>query len=391
MGARAVPQNNRAGNRMKDRKEKYGVITPFFGKDFDDAFARFLSQTDKISSFANSFVPEGEDGKRVLLNYIASVKDNIHSYSDFIKLLTMGIFVPAVLSSTSDGYSESGAEKLEQDKAYLFISNHRDIVLDCTMIDYGLFRNGKQVCQMAFGDNLIANPFIGDLLRLNGGIIVKRNLPMREKYLETIRLSEYFVDTIKEDNCSIWVAQKSGRSKDGIDETHPAIIKMLYLSKKHSGISFCDLINDLRIVPVSVSYQYNPNDINLGREEVITLRDGNYSKKKYEDTISMMKGIRGYKGKIHVAFGTPLEGVFERPEDVAREIDRQIHLSYMLWDTNYYAYDLMEGGSRFKDKYASFDTASFDSRLAHLSDDVRSFVLNSYANPVREALKEKEL
>ena len=319
---------------MKDRKEKYGDITPFFGKDFDDAFARFLSQTDKISSFANSFVPAGEDGKRVLLNYIASVKDNIHSYSDFIKLLTMGIFVPAVLSSTSDGYSESGAEKLDPDKAYLFISNHRDIVLDCTMIDYGLFRNGKQVCQMAFGDNLIANPFIGDLLRLNGGIIVKRNLPMREKYLETIRLSEYFVDTIKEDNCSIWVAQKSGRSKDGIDETHPAIIKMLYLSKKHSGISFCDLINDLRIVPVSVSYQYNPNDINMGREEVI---------------------------------------------------------SYMLWDTNYYAYDLMEGGSQFKDKYASFDTASFDSRLAHLSDDVRSFVLNSYANPVREALKEKEL
>ena len=172
--------------------------------------------------------------------------------------------------------------------------------------------------------------------------------------------------------------------------TSPAVASVLF-PEKHSGISFCDLINDLRIVPVSVSYQYNPNDINMGREEVITLRDGNYSKKKYEDTISMMKGIRGYKGKIHVAFGTPLEGVFERPEDVAREIDRQIHLSYMLWDTNYYAYDLMEGGSRFKDKYSSFDTASFDSRLAHLSDDVRSFVLNSYANPVREALKEKEL
>lgn len=375
---------------MKDRDVKYGDITPFFGEDFEKAFARFLSQTDKIASFANSFVPEGEDGKKILINYINSVKDKVHSYTDFQSLLTMGIFSPAVLRNTSDGFSTSGAENIDPDKAYLYVSTHRDIVLDCTLMDYALFLNKKPMCQMAFGDNLIANPFIGDLLRLNGGIIVKRNLPMREKYLETIRLSEYFVDTIIEDNYSIWVAQKSGRSKDGIDDTHPAIIKMLYLSKKGTGISFNELINRLRIVPTAISYQYNPNDINMSREEVKTIREGHYDKRKYEDTISMMKGIRGYKGKIHVSFGKPLEGDFERPEDVAREIDRQIHLNYKLWDTNYFAYDYLESSSRFKDEYKDFDTERFLSLFAHLHDDVRTFVLNSYANPVREALKEKE-
>ena len=375
---------------MKDRDVKYGDITPFFGEDFEKAFARFLSQTDKIASFANSFVPEGEDGKKILINYINSVKDKVHSYTDFQGLLTMGIFSPAVLRNTSDGFTTSGAENIDPDKAYLYVSTHRDIVLDCTLMDYALFLNKKPMCQMAFGDNLIANPFIGDLLRLNGGIIVKRNLPMREKYLETIRLSEYFVDTIIEDNYSIWVAQKSGRSKDGIDDTHPAIIKMLYLSKKGTGISFTELINRLRIVPTAISYQYNPNDINMSREEVKTIREGHYDKRKYEDTISMMKGIRGYKGKIHVSFGKPLEGDFERPEDVAREIDRQIHLNYKLWDTNYFAYDYLESSSRFKDEYKDFDTERFLSLFAHLHDDVRTFVLNSYANPVREALKEKE-
>lgn len=376
---------------MKDRDEKYHDITPYFGKDFDDAFKRFVAQTDKIASFADSFVPKGTDGKKILLDYIDSVKDGVHSYVDFLKLLTMGIFSPAVLANTSDGFSSSGAENIDSDKAYLFISTHRDIVLDCTMIDHALFTNGKPMCQMAFGDNLILNPFVEDLLRLNGGIIVKRNLPMREKYLETIRLSEYFVDTIVEDNYSIWVAQKSGRSKDGIDETHPAIIKMLYLSKKGSGISFKDLINKLRIVPTAVSYQYNPNDINMSREEVRTMQEGKYNKRKYEDLISMMKGIRGYKGKIHVSFGKPIEGEYCRPEDVAREIDRQIHLNYKLWDTNYFAYDYLEKSDRFKDEYKDFDSAKFLNHYAHLRPEVRDFVLNSYANPVREALKEKEL
>ncbi len=372
---------------MKDREEKYHDITPFFGQEFDEAFFRFLSQTDKIAKFADSFVSEGEDGKKILLGYIDQVKDRIHSYTDFQNELTMRVFIPAVISNTATGYDVSGIENIEDDKAYLYISTHRDIVLDCTLIDYSLFRHNKPMCQMAFGDNLIQNPFIGDLLRLNGGIIVRRNLPMKEKYIETVRLSDYMAETVIGDGYSVWLAQRSGRSKDGIDETHPAIIKMLYLAPRRNKMKFPELISKLRIVPTAVSYQYNPNDINMGREEVKTIHDGAYEKKKYEDTISMIKGIRGFKGGIHVSFGKPLEGHYETPEEVAKAIDREIHRIYKLWDTNYFAYDYLERTVRFKEHYKDFDTEKFLSRIAHLHDDVKAFVLNSYANPVREFLK----
>ena len=226
---------------------------------------------------------------------------------------------------------------------------------------------------------------------MNGGIIIKRNLPMREKYLESIRISEYFVETVSEENKSIWVAQKSGRSKDGRDLTQSAIIKMLYLSKKKEGCSFSELIKKCNIVPVAISYQYDPNDINKGREEVTKEHnDGKYEKKKYEDLISMVKGLRCQKGQVHVSIGNPLEGEYNTPEEVAAAIDREIHLNYRLFDTNYLAYDVLEGGDRFKDHYATLDRNEFLSKFAHLSEDVRSFVLNTYANPVRMMLEAKQ-
>ena len=225
---------------------------------------------------------------------------------------------------------------------------------------------------------------------MNGGIIIKRNLPMREKYLESIRISEYFVETVSEENKSIWVAQKSGRSKDGKDLTQSAIIKMLYLSKKREGYSFSELMKKCNIVPVAISYQYDPNDINKGREEVTKEHnDGKYEKKKYEDLISMVKGLRCQKGHVHVAIGDPLEGEYNTPEEVAEAIDNQIHLNYRLFDTNYLSYDVLEGGDRFKEFYSSLDKDEFLSRFVHLSEDVRNFVLNTYANPVRMMLQAK--
>ena len=246
------------------------------------------------------------------------------------------------------------------------------------------------LCEMAVGDNLMVNQMVEDLFRMNGGIIIKRNLPMREKYLESIRISEYFVETVSEENKSIWVAQKSGRSKDGKDLTQSAIIKMLYLSKKREGYSFSELMKKCNIVPVAISYQYDPNDINKGREEVTKEHnDGKYEKKKYEDLISMVKGLRCQKGNVHVSIGDPLDGEYNSPEEVAEAIDRQIHLNYHLFDTNYLSYDVLEGGERFKDFYSSLDKDEFLSRFSHLSEDVRSFVLNTYANPVRMMLQAK--
>ena len=371
-----------------DRK-KYEDIEPYRGERFEKAKANFMARKEFIGAFA--YMLSGDfSSVEPMVNAIERALLDVHSYDDFQHKVTAGYFIPAIIDKTTTGFSVSGGEKLQKDKGYLFISNHRDIILDCTLLDYALKSMNLPLCEMAVGDNLMVNQMVEDLFRMNGGIIIKRNLPMREKYLESIRISEYFVETVSEENKSIWVAQKSGRSKDGKDLTQSAIIKMLYLSKKREGYSFSELMKKCNIVPVAISYQYDPNDINKGREEVTKEHnDGKYEKKKYEDLISMVKGLRCQKGNVHVSIGDPLDGEYNSPEEVAEAIDRQIHLNYHLFDTNYLSYDVLEGGERFKDFYSSLDKDEFLSRFSHLSEDVRSFVLNTYANPVRMMLQAK--
>lgn len=371
-------------------RTKYEDIQPYRGERFEKAKVNLMDKKEFIGAFA--YMLTGNFASiEPMVGAIEKALVDVHSYDDFQHKVTAGFFIPAILENSTTGFSVSGGDNLDKNKGYLFISNHRDIILDCTLLDYALKQKNLPLCEMAVGDNLMVNQLVEDLFRMNGGIIIKRNLPMREKYLESIRISEYFVETVSEENKSIWVAQKSGRSKDGRDLTQSAIIKMLYLSKKKEGCSFSELIKKCNIVPVAISYQYDPNDINKGREEVTKEHnDGKYEKKKYEDLISMVKGLRCQKGQVHVSIGNPLDGEYNTPEEVAAAIDREIHLNYRLFDTNYLAYDVLEGGDRFKDHYATLDRNEFLSKFAHLSEDVRSFVLNTYANPVRMMLEAKQ-
>ena len=369
---------------------KYRDIAPYRGDDFKAAIQRLLDGVEYLGEFISLL--SGSDDEQKTLEYTSLIMHNISKvtdYDSFLRNITAGLFIPTVIKRTMTEFTASGAENLDPKRGYLFISNHRDIILDCALLDYALLLADRQLCEMAFGDNLIINQFTEDLFRLNGGVVIRRELPMREKYLESIRISEYFVDVVTEMNKPIWVAQKSGRSKDGIDETQPAIIKMLYLSKKGSGISFQELINSMNIVPVAVSYEYDPNDINKGREEILRkAHDGAYEKKRYEDLISMARGMKCQKGRVHMTIGKPLHGDFADANEVAREIDRQIHLGYKLWDTNLFAYSYLENDNRFASDLSGFDGDAFLARFSHLSPDVRDFVLNSYANPVRMAIKE---
>ena len=370
--------------------DEYRDIAPYWGKDFEDAKQRLIDNKEYLASFL-SLLGGNDDAERTKA-YLDGVFEGIarsRTYPDFHTMVTAGVLIPTVIARTMTSFTASGAENLDPGKGYLFISNHRDIIMDCALLDYALLIAHRPLCEMAFGDNLIINQFTEDLFRLNGGVVIRRELPMREKYLESIRISEYFVDVVTEMNKPIWVAQKSGRSKDGIDETQPAIIKMLYLSKKGSGISFQELINSMNIVPVAVSYEYDPNDINKGREEILRkAHDGAYEKKRYEDLISMARGMKCQKGRVHMTIGKPLHGDFTDANEVAREIDRQIHLGYKLWDTNLFAYSYLENDNRFASDLSEFDGDAFLARFSHLSPDVRDFVLNSYANPVRMAIKE---
>ena len=366
---------------------EYADIAPYRGQQVLDAVGRVKENFGAIAQLiGGAFRGVEEEKAEGLFREMSKRLDQVRSYDDFQRLITAGLFLPAILKNSATGFSVSGLENLEKDEAYFFISDHRDIILDCALIDLALGQGGMGMCEMAIGDNLLYNSFVKDLFKLNGGGTVKRTLPLREKYMESIRLSKYFVEIITEAHHSIWCAQKSGRSKDGIDDTNPAIIKMLYLSKRHSGISFGDLIKSCHIVPVAVSYQYDPNDINKGREEVAIAQNGSHQKRHYEDMISMARGITRNKGHIHIAFGTPLVDDYGDAKEVAEEIDRQIHLNYRLYDTNYFAYDYLEGGNRFTDKYRDFDHDVFLKRYEDQRPEVRTFILNMFANPVRSYL-----
>jgi len=366
--------------------EKYKDIAPYRGQDVIDAvnrikaYPKFLGNLAEVLYSGNIIKTKWKS--RQMKEVIPPLLDKVKSYDDFQRLVIAGEFLPTIERNSMTEFTFSGQEGLDANTPYLFISNHRDIVLDCALLDYALLQSDFPICEMAIGDNLLVNQFTTDMFKLNGGVTVKRNLPMREQYQESLRLSRYFVELITEAKKSIWVAQRSGRAKDGIDLTNPAIIKMLYLSFKASGVKFQELIKKCNIVPVAISYQYDPNDINKGREEVSKKLHGTYTKKKYEDLVNMLRGIRRFKGRVHLQFGKPLRGEYANANEVAYEIDRQIHLGYKLWDTNYYAYDLLQGPTRFTDKYESLNQKKFLDRYKDLSEEVRHFVLRSYANPV---------
>lgn len=369
--------------------ESFKDIAPYDQKGSEEAIKRIQQHPEYINMFAKALVKG--DGfivqakRKAFTAYILGRLNKIHSYSDFQEIVTCGMFLPTVLKGTSTEFTVSGTENLSKDGSYLFISNHRDIILDCALMDYALYINKMPMCEMCIGDNLLTNQFIEDLFKLDGAIIVKRSLPMKEKYLETVRLSEYMVERISSGR-SIWVAQKSGRSKDGIDVTHPAIVKMLHLSKKKEGLSYAETIKRCHIVPVAISYEFDPNDINKAREEIHTIREGSYTKKKLEDLASMLRGIRKPKGRIHLSFGTELVQDFNDANEVAHEIDRQIYQNYRLWPVNYFCFDYAEKRNDHASEYSDFDSEAFLAKYAHLDEEKRMFVINEYANPVRTHL-----
>jgi 1-acyl-sn-glycerol-3-phosphate acyltransferase len=374
--------------------DEYRDISPYFGEDLYAAIARLKENKSFIKSAAEmvftahfNFVSSVK--KKALQHNLYEALDTVHTVEDFQANITSDIMIKAVLKNTTAGFTYEGLEHITKHKAYFFFSNHRDIVLDCALLNYVLGKEDYGFTEIAIGDNLLVPQLSMDLFKLNGGVTVKRSLPLREKFTESKRLSSYFYDTIAKTNKSMWVAQKSGRAKDGVDITNPSIIKMLYLSQKDSGMKFRQLLETCPIVPVAISYQYDPCDINKGREELSKKLKGFYSKKKYEDMINVLRGIKKQKGRVHLYVGEPITPDLPDPKAVAAEIDRQIHLGYHLWDTNYIAFEEVTGDSRFTGMYSDEQKEYFFSRYKDLSEHLRSFVMHAYANPVKMQLKAK--
>lgn len=383
-------------------------IAPYEGQDFEDAISRLRQYPQLLNNFTdiisrhNRIVNKWKSFHAKSL--LAHLLTQVHSYTDFQEYITCDLFLSMIESSSIDEFSFGGVENLcmpDDDQVpggrpHIFISNHRDIVLDTALLDLALFRNGRQMCEMVIGDNLLVNQFATDMFKVNGAVTIRRSLSsasdLRNETLSVSRYLKYAIETKKK---SIWIAQKSGRSKDGVDNTSPAILKMLYLAYREEGLSFQQFLERASIVPVSISYQYDPCDVTKSQEEIRKLKAEGvynvYTKKKYADVLDLIRGLRLPKGNVHIQVGAPLDPSLADARTAVREMDRQIHLNYKLHDTNYFAYDYINGTNEFESNYANMNTKAFVKHYRHLKPEVRDMVYKGYANPVISMLEEKSL
>ena len=303
-------------------------------------------------------------------------------------------YLDRLIEKTTDGLTQSGLENLDAKTPYLFISNHRDITMDPALVNYMLYHHGFDTVQIAIGDNLLKRPFLNHLMKLNKSFIVKRSLSGREKLRGSRQLSAYIHYCIGNGE-NVWIAQREGRAKEGIDLTEAAVLTMLHMADriKSPTVPLWESMNSLNIVPVAISYEYDPCDVSKAEELHAIETRGGYEKDDNSDVQSILKGMVGEKGAIHVSFGTPIrleEAVTS--EGLAQRIDEQIVTSYRLHLVNYIAMEKVQADfidfSRLPEMFnvseAELDSKrqDFDRRLAAIPAELRPYVLDMYANPV---------
>ncbi len=315
-------------------------------------------------------------------------------------------YVEDLIQHTTTRITFSGLEHLDKNSAHLFISNHRDIVFDPLVVNYLLFSHGYATTRIAIGDNLLENRVFAELMRLNKSFVVRRNLSSPREMRDTFLTLSAFINHSINENHSIWIAQREGRAKDGLDLTDPAIIKMFYMSQKKSGLSFAETMNRLHIVPVSIAYEYDPCDGDKARELEARARTGTYTKAQGEDTDQIIKGLTGFKGHVHVHFGAPIGNAPDSPNELAGLIDNEMHANYHLHASNLVAYETRgqhpqahHGLDEISDALVTAETWSpaemeaaeqeMNRRLESCAPDYRAYLLDMYANPVTSALKSK--
>ena len=308
--------------------------------------------------------------------------------------------VEMIIHNTTKGLTFSGLENLDKSKSYLFISNHRDIILDSALLNYLILSNGMNTTQIAIGDNLLVYEWIKHAVKLNRAFVVKRNIAARELLEASRKLSTYIRGSITENNTSVWIAQREGRTKDGDDQTQLALLKMLNMS---NAKSLAEGFGELTIIPLSISYEIEPCGLSKVEELVKRESEEGFSKTTADDLKSMASGLFNQKGRVHFSFGKPILTSFleqnnhlqpnEFIQELAIRIDHRIHQYFKLWPYNYVAYDMMFGTGDFLDNYTAQDMAAF----ADMVEEARKMVpgnpeeaakkfIRMYARPVENSL-----
>jgi len=376
--------------------QKFDAIRPFYDAEVNEGIQSCINNS-MLKAIMNFTFPNVAD------EVWKEQLKRTHSIRDF-QCNFIYHSVQKVLEKSSDGLSTSGFEKLEKNVSYLFISNHRDIILDTSLLNVALLEHGLVMTASAIGDNLVKKPFLKTLSKLNRNFLVQRGLSPRELLGSSKLMSEYIGHLLLRENRSVWIAQREGRTKDGNDATHTGVLKMLGMASEDKNLM--DYFKKIKIVPVSISYEYDPTDALKMPQLIAEAKNEIYLKEKNEDFITLLSGIIGQKKHIHIHIGDVLDTELDtiakefdnsnkQIQALAQAIDDSILQSYKLWPTNYIAYDVLYKTNRFKDFYTEAEKSLFERRLGmKLGEDTSEFsesFLAMYANPVVNQLKYKDV
>ncbi len=337
---------------------------------------------------------------------LADVAGSIHSTHDFQIKIILPIMERLIRKTTAGGVQLLGLENIDRNRAYLFMSNHRDIVLDAAFLNTCFMQENIPLSEVAIGDNLLLAKWIRDLVRLNRSFIVQRGNMSPRAFLESSkRLSAYIRHTITDSSRSVWIAQREGRAKDSDDRTQEALLKMLNMSGKTK--SPAENLVELAICPLALSYEYDPCDF-LKAKEFQQKRDNpEYKKAPQDDLLSMQTGIFGQKGRVVLRFagdvGKELAAISATADNAdqlalaAALIDKHIYRNYVIFSNNKVAYDLLLETNRFESEYSPEEKLTFENYLQKQLDKIdlpdkdtaflRRKILEMYANPLINQLR----
>lgn len=370
----------------------YDDIRPFEPDELQDVYKRLLDneQFRQVLAYLYPGVPAEAIGAKMM-----QCKTNL----EFQLAFCYG-FLKNLMAKASKGWDMDTTD-VDVTKRYTFVSNHRDIVLDSALLDVLLYDAGfKTTCEIAIGDNLLSLPWVKDLVRLNKSFIVQRSLAPREMLLASKKMAEYMHFVIKEKNDNIWIAQREGRAKDSNDRTQPSILKMMAMGGEGSPV---ERLIQLHIVPLTISYEYDPCDFLKAAEFQLKRDVEGWKKSAHDDVVSMQTGIMGYKGRVHYHCAPCIDDFLKNLSSdipkaklfdvIAEHIDREIFRNYRLYPSNYIALDRLDGTKEHADKYTEQDVAFFDEylkkQLAKIDipgkDEpfLLERMLTMYANPAR--------
>lgn len=374
---------------------KFDEIRYFYDHEVNEALGS-IARDPMMKALMNFTFPDTDE--QVWLEQFK----NVHSISDFQHQF-VAFAVRQILAKSSDGLTTSGFDKLDKNTPYLFISNHRDIVLDTSLLNLVLLEGGYTMTASAIGDNLVRKKFLNVLAKLNRNFLVQRGLPLREQLTSSQTMSEYIREQLYNEKRSVWIAQREGRTKDGNDSTQQGVLKMLAMAA--GDLSLTDYFKTLKIVPISISYEYDPTDSLKMPQLLARHRDEEYIKGKNEDFTNILSGILGQKKRIHIHAGDILDTELDeiavtidnknkQLQAIAQVIDRSIISHYKLWPTKYIAYDLLHNTNKYTSEYTEQEKQLFIRRLEMRidpSDPVsRKYFLAMYANPLVNKLKVEE-